>query len=147
VDEQRLIDKLKAIEALFAGATTSGERAAAKEAKDRIAERLRELQAQDPPVEHRFKLADDWSRQLFVSLLRRYGLSPYRYPRQHRTTLMARVPKRFVNETLWPEFEQLAETLRSHLAEVTQRIIAQALHQDTSEAAEVAEPAKLRAKK
>jgi hypothetical protein len=139
VDEKRLIEKLRSIEALFAGATTDGERVAAQEAKRRILERLKQLQSDEPPVEYRFKLADKWSRQLFLSLLRRYDIAPYRYPRQRATTVMARIPKRFVDETLWPQFEQLSETLRSHLNEVTQRVVAEVLHQDTSEASEVPE--------
>ena len=54
----------------------------------------------------RFTLADTWSRKLFLSLLRRYDLKPYRYRGQRRTTVMVKVPKPFVHETLWPEFRQ-----------------------------------------
>jgi hypothetical protein len=39
-------------------------------------------------VEFRFSLADQWSRHLLVALLRRYGIKPYRYSRQRRTTVM-----------------------------------------------------------
>jgi hypothetical protein len=140
VDEQRLIDKLRAIEALFAGATTAGERAAADEARQRILRRLAEVEREEPAVEHRFKLADDWSRRVFLALLRRYGIEPYRYPRQRRTTVMAKVPKRFVDETLWPEFEQLSATLRAHLQDVTDRIVAEVIHGDSSEAGEIDAP-------
>jgi hypothetical protein len=48
-DEPRLIEKLQRIEALFAGATTPGERVAAGLARDRILTRLREPQRFDPP--------------------------------------------------------------------------------------------------
>lgn len=34
---------------------------------------------------------------------------------------MARISKRFVDETLWPEFEEISETLRGHLDSVTER--------------------------
>lgn len=137
MDESRLIEKLQAIEALFAGATTAGERVAADEAKKRILERLRNNAHEDPPVEYRFKLADAWSRRVFIALLRRYGISPYRYARQRKTTVMAKVPRRFVDETLWPEFEQLSQVLREHLEATTDRIVAQVLHQDVSEAREL----------
>jgi hypothetical protein len=53
-DESRLLAKLRGIEALFAGATTEGERAAATEARTRIQLRLRDLEVGDPPVEYRF---------------------------------------------------------------------------------------------
>jgi hypothetical protein len=140
VDENRLIAKLRAIEALFAGATTDGERIAAHEARLRILQRLGEIQAEDPAIEFRFKLADSWSRKIFLALLRRYEITPYRRPRQRSTTVMARVPKRFVNETLWPEFEQISSLLRTHLEEVTQRLVSEVLHEDASEPVELSLP-------
>ena len=36
---------------------------------------------------------------------------------------MARVPVSFVNETLWPEFQELNKTLGSYLDEETDRVI------------------------
>ncbi|MBI3448146.1 MAG: hypothetical protein HY049_04405 [Acidobacteria bacterium] len=145
-EEDRLVEKLRKIEALFARPSTDGERIAAGNALERIRARLRQLEASEPPVEYRFSLSDIWSQSLFVALLRRYGLKPYRYPGQRRTTLMARVTRSFVNDTLWPEFQQLNETLREHLAEVTQRIIAQAICPDVSEAEVRAEPAGMEGK-
>jgi len=108
VDESKLIEKLRLIEALYAGAATPGERVAAEKARDRILERLRRTEHEDPPVEFQFSMADGWSRRVFVALLRRYGIRPYRYPRQRHTTVMARVSKRFLDGTLWPEFEEPA---------------------------------------
>jgi hypothetical protein len=136
MDEARLLEKLRAIEALFAGATTDGERVAAAEARRRIQLRLKEFEQADPPVEYKFRVADGWSAKLFMALCRRYGIKPFRYAGQRRTTLMAKVPKRFVNETLWPEFQELSNVLRKHLDEVTERIIAAAVHEDVSDAAE-----------
>jgi hypothetical protein len=143
MDETRLLEKLRAIEALFAGATTDGERTAAAEARKRIQQRLVELEINDPPREYKFTLGDGWSRKLFVALCRRYEIKPYRYRGQRRTTLMAKVSARFVNETLWPEYEQLATVLRQHLDEVTDRIISTAIHADASEAREVADAPQL----
>lgn len=144
-NETRLREKLSRIEALFAGATTEGERIAAAEARRRIQARLFSVEQEKPPVEYRFTLADAWSRKVFLALLRRYDLKPYRYRGQRRTTVMVRVPEPFVNETLWPEFEQLNEALRTYLDEVTDRIVADVIHGDSSEATEVAPPAQLAA--
>jgi len=47
---------------------------------------------------------------------------------------MARVPVSFVDETLWPEFQELDETLRSYLEEVTNRVISTSIYADSSEA-------------
>lgn len=133
MNERDLIEKLRKIERLHAGAATTGEREAAAEALERVRRRLAELEREEPAIEYRFKLNDDWSRKLFIALLRRYGLRPYRYARQRRTTVMARVPRSFVNRTLWPEYLELSATLRQYLAEVTERVIAEGVHGDTSE--------------
>jgi hypothetical protein len=138
MDEAALIERLRRIEALHAGATTDGERLAAAEAKARIQLRLREISKSDPAIEFRFTLADGWSRKLFVALCRRYGVVPYRYRGQRRTTVMAKLSRRFVEETLWPEFEQLSNVLRKHLEEITERLISTAVHENVSEADEVA---------
>ena len=133
-DEQKLIDKLHLIEALHAGTTATGEKEAAAEAMQRIRRRLSDLQKEDPSIEYKFSLSDTWSRRLFVSLLRRYDIKPYRYYRQRHTTVMARVSRRFVDETLWPEFRELDTTLRSYLDGVTDRVIREGINQDDSEA-------------
>jgi hypothetical protein len=133
-DEQRLIEKLRRIEALHAGAATMGERDAAAQARDRIRARLAREVDTDPPVEYSFSLPDTWSRRLFTALLRRYDIRPYRYARQRYTTVMARVPKGFVDETLWPEFQELSRTLNSYLEEVTERVIRETISPDTSDA-------------
>ncbi len=142
MDEARLIEKLRAIEALFAGATTPGEKVAAAQAKDKLRERLEQIEREEL-VEYRFSLADAWSRKVFLALARRHGLTPYRMKGQRHTTVMAKVSKRFVDETLWPEYQQITETLRTYLAEVTDRVIAEVIHADASEAAEVSEPKQL----
>jgi hypothetical protein len=139
-DEAKLIEKIRLIEALFAGATTPGEKDAAARAKQRILERLKSCERADPPVEYKFRLGDMWSRKVFVALLRRYGIRPYRYGGQRYTTVMARVPRGFVNDTLWPEFQEISATLEKYLSEVTDRVVREVIHQDSSEAAVVEQP-------
>ena len=137
--ESQLRDKLRKIEALFAGAGTSGERLAAEAALERVRARLTELRQQDPPAELQISLSDQWSRRLFLALCRRYGLEPYRYHRQRRTTLMVRAPRRFFDQVLWPEFSELDRALQAYLHEVTLRVIREDVYADASEAREVAE--------
>jgi hypothetical protein len=135
-EEQRLIEKLRKIEGLFARPSTPGERVAAENAAERIRQRIRHLEGVERAIEFRFSLPDTWSRSLFVALLRRYGLEPYRYRGQRRTTVMTRVTRTFAVEVLWPEFQQLNQTLRDHLESVTHRVIRQAIHGDDAEAHE-----------
>ncbi len=143
MNEAEVRAKLRKIEALFARAGTDGERVAAEAAAERIRARLGEFQDTEELIEMKFSLLDVWSRQLFVALSRRYGLKPYRYPRQRRTTVMLRVPERFINETLWPEFQELNQVLVDYLSQVTERIIREEVFSQTSEAQEVDEPQSL----
>jgi hypothetical protein len=136
-DIDGLQERLRKIEALMAGAGTPGERDAAGTALARVKARLAEQARRDPPIELQFAMPDAWSRQLFVALCRRYGLRPYRYPRQKRTTVMLRVPRGFNDTVLWPEFLELDRALSAHLQSVTTRIIHDAIHADTSEVEEV----------
>ncbi|WP_342239664.1 hypothetical protein [Inquilinus sp. OTU3971] len=136
-----LREKLRKIEALHAGAGTEGERLAAEAALERIRARLRQQQTRDPAAETKVSLPDQWSRHLFVALCRRYGLRPFRYRRQRRTTVMVRAPRGFFDQILWPEFLELNAELRRYLHAVTLRVIRDELHADTAEAPEVAEPA------
>lgn len=143
MDESKLIEKLRLIEALFCGAGTEGERVAAERARERILARLKQTEKEDPPLEYRFTMGDMWSRKVFVALLRRYGIRPYRYKRQRYTTVMAKVSKKFVDETLWPEFEEFSDSLESYLSEVTDRVVSQVIYQDSSEAEVVSDPSQL----
>ena len=132
-----LIKRLSSIEALHSGATTSGERDAAANARERILDRLHRTEEEDPASEMRFTIHDPWTRRLFVALCRRYELPPYRLPRQHQQTLLVKVPRDFLYETLWPEYHELSRELTRYLSEVTERVIVEAIHQDASEVPEV----------
>ena len=72
--EQSLREKLRKIEALFAGAATEGEKVAAGAAAERIRERLDHTAREEESIETKFSIPDVWSRQLFIALSRRYGL-------------------------------------------------------------------------
>ncbi len=115
---------------------SEAERQAAERAGERIQARLKQLEAEEPPIEVRFTLSDQWSRHLFVALLRRYGIRPYRYRGQRRTTVMARLSRSFVNDTLWPEFLELQSTLAAYFDALTDRVIEQALGVKAGEAEE-----------
>lgn len=134
--EQELRQKLRRIEALYAGATTEGERLAAAAAMDRIRKRLHETERTEAAIEMKFTLADEWSRKLFVALCRRYGLHPYRYRRQRHTTVMVRAPESFLMGTLWPEYREISAALQDYLQEATDRIIREEVYGDAGEAAE-----------
>jgi len=141
--DQILRDKLRKIEALFAGAATPGEKAAAGAAAERIRERLGQAAGKENFIEWRFSIADVWSRQLFVALCRRYGLRPFRHQRMHRQTIVIKGPKSFIEQTLWPEFRELNAALVAYLSEITEKVIREEVHGETGEAEEVDEPTRI----
>jgi hypothetical protein len=141
--EQILREKLRKIEALFAGAATVGEKAAAGAAAERIRERLGRTSDSEKLEEIRFSIPDTWSRQLFIALCRRYGLRPFRYRRMHRQTIVIEAPKSFVEQILWPEFQELSAALVAYLSEITERLIREEVHGETGEAEEIDELARI----
>ena len=139
-DEEKLLEKLRRVEALFSGAATDGERVAAGEARKRIQARLKEVEAADPPIEFRFRISSTTPGREGVHrtlpALRHLRL-PLRGPAPHdadgegfpalrRRDVVARV--RADQHDVW----KLPR--RNHRS----RGIAKAIHQDTSEASEVA---------
>ncbi len=136
MDEATLQDKLRKIEALHAGTSSDGEREAARLAAERIRARLAEVRGREPDVELVYTLSDPWTRKLFVSLCRRYGLKPFRRYRQRYSTVQVVAPATFQHGTLWPEFVALSAELEKHLSEITDRVVREAIHGDVSEAVE-----------
>ena len=144
MDEQRLIEKLRKIETLFARTSSRGERLAAEQAAGRVRQRIDELRA-DQTFEFKFTFPDAWAKDLFCALLRRNGLEPYGYARQRRTTVMVRGPRRLIDEEVVPEFRELQSTLHEYLRAVTRRVIATAIHGDVSEPGIVDSPREIAA--
>ncbi len=136
----KLRDRLRKLETLHAGATTPGEREAADAGRQRMLRRLAAMGQADPPVEYRFTFDNQWSRSLFCALLRRYGLTPFRYIGQRFTTVMVNVPCSFVDEVLWPEYLALNEAPVGQLDALAEAAIGEAVHGDASEAEERSEP-------
>src|SRR5258707_5114625 len=119
--ESQLREKLRKIEALFAGAGTSGERLAAEAALERVRARLAELGRQDPSIEMQFSMPDQWSRHLFLALCRRYSMRPYRYYRLRSNTIIGRAPKRFLVPVLSPDYYLLDMAQPAHIHPSTHR--------------------------
>jgi hypothetical protein len=140
--EGTLLEKLRKIEALHAGTKVDGEREAARRAAERIRARLAELRSREQEEVLRYSLPDPWKRKLFLALCRRYGLKPYREYGRRYSTVLLRAPKTFQEKTLWPEYLALAKEFDAHLAELTDRVIREAIDDDVSEAPD-AEPANM----
>lgn len=137
--EQELREKLRKIAALFEGATSAGEREAAEAALNRVRAVLATAEKTEHGIEMSFRLPDPWKRRAFLALCRRYGLRPFRYPRQRYSTILVRAPRSFINQTLWPEYLEISRALDEYLREATERIIREEVFGDAEEAEEQAE--------
>ena len=123
--------KLAKVEALFRGAGSAGERAAARAALERLRGRLGGSGGErDGEPETRVSLPDTWSVRLFVAVCRKHGVRPFRYRRQRRTTVMARARPGFLERVVWPEFDRLHQELESYFEDVTDHLIEDALGSD-----------------
>ena len=81
--EDQLRDRLKKVEALYFGAATAGERDAAEAAAERLKAKFEEVSRRDPPIEMKCPACrTNGLIRLFIALCRRYGIGPFRYPRQ-----------------------------------------------------------------
>ena len=113
-----IVDKIRKIEALIAGAKSDGERQAAEFARQRLQEKIT---AQ--PIEYTIRLHSRWEKKLFVAICNKHGLHTYRYMRQKYTTTMVRVAKPFMNLVLWPEYNKYASILHKLTEAVIVRIL------------------------
>ena len=120
----RLIEKLIKIQALYHGAATAGEKNAAAEAARRIQE---QLDRHEPEIEFKFSFTNPWSRSLFLALLKRNQIVPFRRPGQRHTTVRAKMTTKFCDSVLWPEFVELNKTLTDHLNRLADDIITRAV--------------------
>ena len=130
--EAGLLEKLRKIEALHAGATRGG-------ASGRQAYPSSTRGSAGPRAGHRD--GPYAARSLDAKAVRRalpppLWLAAFRRPRQRASTVQVLAPATFQETTLWPELDALATELTKHLAEVTDRVIHEGVHADTSEAAE-----------
>ena len=91
----------------------------------------------------KFSLPDEWSVQLFIALCRRYGVRPFRYARQRRTTIMVRAPRRFFDTVVWRQYSDVHTDLWIHFQQTTERLIKDAICADTRDAETTGEPSLL----
>jgi hypothetical protein len=80
LSDDQLRAKLRKIEALYAGARTSGAKSAGGAASDRISLKFENASKDERAEEFKLPIPGPWALQLFIALCRRYGIKPLRYP-------------------------------------------------------------------
>ena len=136
INDEELRAKLAKVEALFREAAGPGERAAAAAAMDRLQGRLGTSDGdREPEVELKLSLPDMWSVRLFIAVCRKHGVHPFRYARQHRTTVMVRARERDFDREVWLEFSMLHTELEIYFQDVTDHLITRAMRSDGDDSA------------
>ena len=133
--EPDLVMRLRQVEARLAPPDRSGD-GPGPDPRARILQRLDAIAVTDPPMEHHFSVRDPAERRLLTALLRRYGLTPYRYPRQGPRDVMVRMPLSFESELLYPLLEAMKQEWADFRVAAIERVAGEALHWDTSDAGE-----------
>jgi hypothetical protein len=87
-------------------------------------ERLAEWRKHEADTEYRFSIASAAGQFLLVEVCARYGLKLYRRGRMRATTLCVEAPTGFINEVLWPAYDQMASILDNAALEASRRVIA-----------------------
>lgn len=143
IDEAMLKDRLDRIETATAATTTTITNLTRAKAPgsarprpplESILQQLGDLRQRDPEEAREIALPDLWSVKLLEALCRRYELKPLWYETDTAFALKLRAPPGFLTRLLEPVFKSLHRELRRYLTEITQRVIAEALHEDLSDA-------------
>lgn len=133
LSELGLIDKLQKIEALYLGATTAGERAAAAQVMANVQNKLESYRQEEKTTEWTLTVENQFEKRLLKAILAKHGLSVYRYPRQRYTTLKVMATKATINTIIWPQYLEMCKVLESYLDEVTSDVIKKSMGQENSE--------------
>lgn len=126
-----LLEKIRKIEALIAGAQTDGEKSAAILARGRLHNRIA-IENKIQQKEFTLYTHDNWHKKLLLAICRKHGIQPYRYKRQKYTTVMVCIDEVFLNNVLWKEFTEYSNHLEKLVEDVTDSIIRK-IHEDEDE--------------
>ena len=55
-----------------------------------------------------------------------------------RNTIVIKAPRAFIDDVLWPEFEQINAALVEYLSQITERVIREEVYGNVADADEVA---------
>lgn len=124
--ELQLREKLRAVEARFAGAAADDE---PDDVRQRIMTCLAERSAEEV-IDAKFSLDDPWTRRVLIALAKRYGLRAYRLPRQRRLTVVITGPESFIRDILMPEYNEMAQMLYDYLEVITERLVSDVFRVD-----------------
>ncbi len=114
MDVESVAKALRAIELRYAppsGASAEG-----------YARQLAEWRLREPDREEVCTTHDATGAWLVVMLCARYGIRPFRRPRQKPTTTCLRAPASFVTKVFWPQVQEMARVFEAARASMVDEI-------------------------
>lgn len=115
MDEDALVRKLEMIEREVAQGGALGMEGCRAE--------LAEWRRREADIEFRASVPDPTSQRVLLAWCNRYGLEPYRKPRQRESMICVRVPDGFMREKLWPRVEAMAHEIEFEVAAAVTRVL------------------------
>lgn len=115
MDEDALVERLHEIERKLAGEGSTGAegcRAALDAWRKREADEEFQMSAPTATIQ-----------RVLVAWCGRCGITPYRKPRQRRSTVCVRVPRGFMDEVMYPQTSAMAQLIEVTLAEAATRVV------------------------
>lgn len=115
MDEAALVEQLHHIERELADGGAVGAEACRAE--------LAAWRQREPDQEFRLSVPTPTAQRVLLGWCHRYGLTPYRTPRQRNTTVCVRTPRGFMHEVMWPRVEAMAQLIDQATADAARRIV------------------------
>ena len=115
MDEDALVEQLHRIERELVVDAAIGTEACRAE--------LAAWRKREPDQEFRISMPTPTAQRVLVGWCHRYGLTPYRKPRQRETMICVRVPRGFMHEVMWPRVDAMAQVIDQATAEAASRIV------------------------
>lgn len=114
MDEDALVGHLQEIERRLERGVLGAEACRAQLAEWRRREADQEFQVSVPTPE---------AQGVLIAWCVRYGVIPYRKPKQRQTTICIRVPNGFMQEVLWPRVDAMARAIETAMLAALTRVL------------------------
>jgi hypothetical protein len=115
VDIEAMVKELRAIEQRYAPASGAGPEA--------YAQQLTEWRTREPDREEVCSTGDATGAWLVVMLCARYGIRPFRRPRQKPTTICLLAPASFVSKVFWPQVQEMARVFEAARVSMVNQVV------------------------
>jgi hypothetical protein len=115
VDIEAMVKELQAIERRYAPASGVGPEAYARQ--------LAEWRTREPDREEVCSTGDATGAWIVVMLCARYGIRPFRRPRQKPTTITLMAPAGFVSKVFWPQVKEMVGVFEAARVSMVNQVV------------------------